>query len=271
MIRGLLHKTMREVWVATLLFGLGMLLFEALLGYVLGAFREELPGTVLQISFVRTIFEGLLGRELAAEFGPHMLAAVAWVHPVILAMVWAQAITFATRVPAGEVDRGTIDVLLGLPVPRWRVYVCESVVLATIGLGLVSAGTVGFLLGSQTSPPEHRIDPGRVVVAALNFYCLYLAVGGLTFLISSASDRKGRAMALAFGLVLASFLWNFLTQFWAPARETAFLSLMHYHRPAMVFQNGGWPIADMVILIVIGTTLWVLGGMVFARRDVCTV
>ncbi len=271
MIRGLLHKTLREVWVASLLFALGMLLFEALLANVIGAFHEELVGQVLQMSFVRRIFEGLLGTEMSAGFGPGMFAAVAWVHPVILALVWTQAITFATRIPAGEVDRGTIDVLLGWPVTRWQVYVCDSVVLATVGLGLVAAGVGGFLLGSLLTGLERRPHPGDILVVAVNFYCLYLAVAGLSCLISSASDRKGRAMALAYGLVLVSFFWNFLGQFWAPARDLAFLSLLHYHRPVAVLQGGAWPTTDLLILTAIALTTWLAGGFVFARRDVCTV
>ena len=78
-------------------------------------------------------------------------------------------------------------------------------------------------------------------------------------------------MALAYGLVLVSFFWNFLGQFWAPARDLALLSLLHYHRPVAVLQAGAWPTTDLLILTAIAVTTWLAGGFVFARRDVCTV
>jgi len=42
-----------------------------------------------------------------------------------------------------------------------------------------------------------------------NFFGVYLAVGGIAFLVSALSDRRGRAMAVVFAIVLASFLLNF--------------------------------------------------------------
>ena len=119
--------------------------------------------------------------------------------------------------------------------------------------------------------PENRADPGRIVIVAANFYCLYLAVGGLSFLISSLSDRRGRAVAAAFGIVLASFLLNFLAQFWTPAGKVGFLSILSYYKPVVVLRDASWPIADMFVLTLLGGVLWLAGGLLFTRRDICTV
>ena len=38
-----------------------------------------------------------------------------------------------------------------------------------------------------------------------------------------------------------------------------------------VLGNGAWPWRDMGVLLVSGGAMWLMGGMMFARRDLCTV
>jgi ABC-2 type transport system permease protein len=198
--------------------------------------------------------------------------AIAWVHPVVLAIIWTHVIVFCTRVPAGEIDRGTIDVLFGLPASRWRVYLAETTVLIVSVVFLVALGYLGHRLGMLTTEWEAKPALGPLVAVTVNFFCLYLAVGGLAFLVSAVSDRRGRAIGVIFAILLASFLLNFLAQFWRPAELVSFLSLLNYHQPLVVMKaDGGWPIGDMTVLLGFGAVTWLAGGIWFARRDLCTV
>jgi ABC-2 type transport system permease protein len=199
------------------------------------------------------------------------MSSIAWVHPVILAILWSHEITLCTRMPAGEVDRGTIDVLLGLPVSRWGVYLSESLVWIVAGLVVIGLGLLGSTFGYLTALSEARPPAGQTVVVVANLYCLYLAVGGLAFLISSLSDRRGRAVAAAFTVVVASFLLSFLAQYWEPAKSLSFLSMLHYYKPLLILREAAWPVTDMVTLAGCAAVLWLAGGVQFARRDICTV
>src|SRR5262249_39139303 len=100
---------------------------------------------------------------------------------------------------------------------------------------------------------------------------LYAAVGGLSWLVSSLSDRRGRAMTIVFLVLLALFLLNYLAPFWGPLEKIAFLSPLHYHRPVNVLGSGVWPWRDMGVLLTSGGAMWLAAGAVFARRDLCTV
>lgn len=271
MSRGLFAKSIREVWLATLLFSLGVLGFEAIVAYVLGEFHGDMAEQWAQVRFIQDFVKGLLGTDIGAGLDMATFAAIAWVHPVFLALVWAHEITLCTRIPAGEVDRGTIDVLLSLPVSRWRVYLCESAVWLATGAILITAAVVGFSVASLTIATEDRPTLGRLLIVAVNFYCLYVAVGGLSFLVSSVSSRRGRAIAVVFAIVLASFLLNFLAQLWAPAEKASVLSVLTYYRPVVALREAAWPIQDMLVLTLTGTTTWLLGAHLFTRRDICTV
>lgn len=272
MNRGLIIKTVRETWLSTLLFGLGLMGIEVALAHIIPAFlKQEVAGEWLQLEFVQNILKGLLGTEVAGAIGPGAFDAIPWVHPIVLTLIWAQEITFCTRVPAGEVDRGTIDVLLGLPVSRVQIYLCESTVWAASGLVLIILGLLGNRLGGWLVASESGSTPSQLVIVVANLYCLYLAVGGVTWLVSSLSDRRGPAVGITFAIVLASFLLNFLAQFWGFAKAVSFLSVLNYYRPLLILRDPSWPVADMLVLTLVGASAWVVGAMVFARRNVCTV
>ena len=104
-----------------------------------------------------------------------------------------------------------------------------------------------------------------------NLFGVYLAVGGSSLLISSLSDRRGRAVAVIFGLLLASFLLNFVAQYWPPAKPFAVLSVMNYYQPAQILQEGIFPAHDMALLLSVAGITWILGGEIMARRSICPV
>ena len=64
---------------------------------------------------------------------------------------------------------------------------------------------------------------------------------------------------------------NFLAQFWEPAQSASFLSVLNYYTPLLILRDSGWPVGDMAVLVGCAVVFWVAGGIVFARRDICTV
>ncbi len=271
MNRGLMLRAFRESWPTTLLLGLVLLGVETLLAFVLPKFGGELSQEWLQMDFARGIMQAMLGTELGARMGPQMFFSIAWVHPVMLALVWAHAIVSCTRVPAGEVDRGTVDVLLGLPVSRREVFSSETLIWLASGVAVLAAALAGNLVGSLALPAAQRPMLRDLLIILANLFCLYAAVGGFSWLISSLSDRRGRAMTIVFIVLLALFLLNYLAQFWDPLEKLVFLSPLHYHRPVKILGFGTWPWRDIAILLTSGGVLWIAGSIVFARRDLCTV
>ena len=270
MNRGLILKTLRETWPWTLLFALAVGGVEVLLAHILPTFFGEGSAAFLQFGFFRTILEGLLGTEVGSALGPEMVTSIAWVHPLVMTLIWAHAIWFCTRVPAGEVDRGTVDVLLSLPVSRTRLYVCESAVWAVAGLAVVTMALVGNLIGGRFAPPELRGTPRQLIVVVVNLFCLYLVVGSATLLVSALSDRRGRAVGAAIAFILLSTLVDSLAPFWEPAGRVAFLCITSYYWPLPILQGEPWPVADMLVLTAVAIGCWLGAAVVFVRRDLRT-
>jgi len=271
MNRGFIVKAALEMWPVTLLCGLLLFFVEAVLAYVLPTFEEQFANGVMQIRFVQTFVSAMLGIESTGDIGAEMLISFPWVHPVVLALVWTHALICCTRMPAGEIDRGTIDVLLTLPVTRWTVLRSETLVWLASGAVLIALGWLGNQVGNHfvkdVSPPP----PARMFLVLLNMYCMYVTVGCGAWLASALSDKRGPAITIVFLVLLGSFLLNFLAQFWSVADRLSFLGLLDYYRPLFIFRDGTVPWSNLAVLFGVSGLLWTAAGTVFSRRDICTV
>lgn len=270
MNRGLVTKSIRELWPTTVLVGLLVGMFEALIAIVLPRFQQQMSMQILEMPFVKRIVEGMLGTRVADQVGPELLWSIPWAHPVMLSLILAHAVICCTRLPAGEVDRGTIDITLGLPISRWQWMRTDGLVWLVSAMVVIALLVAGNKVGSAIAGSDHVLGLDESVILYINILGVYLAVGSGAWLISSLSDRRGKAMTLAFVLIVTSFLISYLEQFWEPARYAAWFSVLSYNRPLYVLRDGSWPVRDLCVLYGAAVVLWGSAAVVFTRRDLCT-
>lgn len=265
--RGILQKSFRESLPPTVIVAAAALIAQVLLVFGVSVVAADMGDQWAKIGFVRKIFQAILGTEITDGFTPATLGAIVWVHPIVLIIVLSHPIVTASRIPAGETDRGTIDVLATLPVSRWTLTVSDSLV-GTAGGGIVLLMLLcGNRLGIRLADAD-MVFPTRAIVATmLNFYVLYLAAAGIVRLFSSLLENRGRAIGVSLGLLVLSLLISFLAQFWPVAKSFSFLSVLEYYKPLEIASSGAWPVSDLVVLGVFAIVSWTAAGVAFQRRD----
>lgn len=268
---GLIRKTLRELLPTTILVAVGMFLVELLFARILPSFYQEMSESVLRLPFVQKIIPAALGLDPGQAVGPAMLMAIVWIHPVVLALVWTHAIWSGTRIPAGEIDRATIDVLLSMPVSRSEVFFVEAMIALACGAIVILTGLLGNIIGGWHMSTEMVGTVGERMWVCVNLWALYAAVYGMSAVSSSMSDRRGRAAGVVVSLVIAAFVVGFLSAYSPLLKKVLFLSILNYYRPLFVLQDSVRPIADILTLLVIGVVFWLAAAVVFARRDIRTV
>jgi ABC-2 type transport system permease protein len=109
---------------------------------------------------------------------------------------------------AGEEERGTIDLLLANPVPRWRVVAEKAAALAAgtlvIGMGIwlgVAAGAVGVGV---------ELDLGLVAQAIASAGLLGLALGAFAMALGSLTGARWLSVGVAMAIAVAAFFFNAL-------------------------------------------------------------
>lgn len=272
MFRGLIRKTWHEVWLMTTILGLALLGVNALLTRVVPRFLERggMDDMFERAPFAREMLAAMLGSEMGREIRYEAMQAILWVHPSVLTLLWTHAIVFCSRFPAAEVDRGTIDILLGLPVSRRKAFYSEVFVWAVCGLLLVLMALIGHRITASSMPDNTKPTMTQVAYILTNLYCVYFAVGGFAFLISANSDRRGRAIGVTIALLVASFLLSFVAPFWESLEAISWMSVIEYYRPAEILIENQFAYANVITLLAVGTTALVIGGEIVAHRSMCT-
>jgi ABC-type transport system involved in multi-copper enzyme maturation permease subunit len=270
-MKGLLRKIFLEIRWPVLFFSLGLTAIMSILTWVLPTILGDIDKFFDAVPLFKPLIAALLGVNPDSQFSAEMTQAFLWVHPTVLATIWGHEVMYCTRIPAGEIDRGTVDFLLGLPVSRWKLYLTETFGWLASGLIIICAGIFGHTCVAQKFASEMQPTPSATLMILCNLFSMYIAVGSIAFLVSSMSDHRNRATGIVFAILLVSFLLNFLAQFWQPAKPWAKLSVLEYYRPATVIQSGDFPAMNVGILLGIGIVCWTAAGITLSRRSICTV
>lgn len=266
-MRGLLEK----IWRESRALGAGacvtLWLVVTLLTLVLPPMQSGIQQFTVQMPGLKGALAGLLGVEVMERVSLSMLLGVIWVDPVVLSVVLGFVVTFCTRFPAAEMERGTIDILLSWPVSRSQIFLCETGFACVWGVALVASGWLGFLLGSRWLDASAWPVVQRAWLVAFNLLALYGAVAGMTSWLSAGSDRRGSASLAALSILAASYLLHFVSSVWTPAASLDRLSLFHYYQPGKVMLSGLMPVRDCLALMGFALLCWILAWRKLCQRD----
>jgi ABC-2 type transport system permease protein len=166
---------------------------------------------------------------------------------------------------AGAEERGTIDVLLGNPIPRWQLVVGNFVATAISTLGIVA------ILGLFTWVPAVLLDVDlsleKTEEATLNLWPLCTFFGGLALLCSAIFHRRVLAIAIPGFVLVATYFVNALGNSVEDLEDAQPLTVFHYYGSAI--EDGiDWSNFSGVTLAAL--VLVLLAVLAFRRRDIYT-
>lgn len=247
---------------------IGVLVLETLIVGVFTELADDLQTVLLGTAFIRRFVTTILGAEIGDQLSVTGMMAFGFAHPVLYALTWAFMITTVTRELVGQIERGTFDLVLTLPVSRLSVYNSVTVVWLAAIVALSVAPLLGTWAGHWFFDVKESADFVRLAVVSVNLFALNVAIGGGVMLASSVCNRRGIAIGVVLGMLLGSFVLNFLATLSQTARHVSALGVLHYYRPLVVIRESGWPWWDMSVLVGAGIICWVIGAWRFAIRDI---
>jgi ABC-2 type transport system permease protein len=181
-----------------------------------------------------------------------------------LALAFFPILTAAGAI-AGAEERGTIDVLLGNPIPRWQLVV-GSFAATALSL-LVILAITGLLTWGTAVLMDVDLTLESTAAAVLNMWPVCLFFGGLAMLCSAFFHRRALAIAIPAFLLFAMYLVDTI------GRASEDLEDL---RPASVFYYYGSAIEDGIDWVNFGGVTLVafvfvlLAVLAFQRRDIYT-
>jgi ABC-2 type transport system permease protein len=246
----------------------------------------------------KTIFEGpgrvmktLIGGENISLFRVTDAMSIGYVHPLTQTILCIWAIGRAAGAVAGELDRGTMELLLAQPVPRHRIILAHLLVdLVTIPILCLSLWAGNWLGIWFVSPHEvnpitgqegDAISPMIFWPALGNVSALLFAMSGFTMWLSARGRFRGRVLGAAVFITLLQFLTNLIGQLWEAVAPLRQLTVFYYYQPQQIILGHGWhvdvgmlwnygPLGSVnvaIVLAAVGVIGYALAFWIFCRRD----
>ena len=209
-----------------------------------------------------------LGEQFFARFSIDSAVAFGYAHPLVLVMMCFVAILIPARHLAGEIEGGTMELLLALPVRRPSIvlslWVSSAIVLWWLVMGCWVGTGIGFLIY-----PETRTIPFLDLAAiGVNLWLLTLAISSYALVIASFVREGGAATVRAAGLTVFFYFLNVTAVMWPTIQDLQPVSIFYYHQPQQIISEAS-PLT--VPGIVLGGIIILAVGIALrqmSRRDI---
>ena len=166
---------------------------------------------------------------------------------------------------AGEVERGTIDVVLSSPVPRWvfalSKYLGLLVPLLIIGFSCVLFSIAAGLIQGVELPVARFIYTG-VVMGMLGG--AFASVGVFFSVLWLSSQRAQIVLAV---IVIAQYVMDVVSKISDDWEFLGHYSLFHYYDTGLILEGFEWTWAPLIIYSAVAAVGLVATIVFFERRD----
>lgn len=248
--------------IGLLLFGFQILISAIVANTNIEGAIQELSGSL------PPFIKNFLTEELALGIGSRGLIVFAWNHPVVHAMLAAVIMTLASRAIAGEIEDGTLEIILAQPLSR-PVYLAAQIIFTFFVLvALISAMLIGVRLGLSIYGLQRVLSWPIFLPVALNLLSLEMAIYGVTLLLSSLWREAGRVVTITLLFVLISYLLQVVTRLWPAIQFLQHYTIFEYYSPQRMVLNEGISWGNIVVLLAVGFATGGAGWWRFMRRDV---
>ena len=173
---------------------------------------------------------------------------------------------------SGEIGRGTMDLILSLPVWRFSVMAVPAVVAAVGAAVLAASVWLGLAIALLCVRFPHSPPLGQFVPGAVNLFAMTFCFTGITTFISSWNRDRWRTISLAGGFFVVSLILKFVARMWPGGRWLGHLSFLSSFQPQELILSPSREVwAGLhydVTLLAIGLLSYAVAAAVFWWRDI---
>lgn len=181
-------------------------------------------------------------------------------------LILAFIISYAASTIAGEIEHGTIDILLSQPLSRAQLFLSKYVA----GFLMITCMTVVTIATPVFLAVLYGIDfplEGFVYVGILG-ELFSLSVFSLSLLFSSMLSVNGKALSVPLFIVLGMYALKIASELNESVQDIKYLSLFHYFDYNAALIDNTLPVFSVLVF----AGLSMLGGSIalfyFKRRDI---
>jgi ABC-2 type transport system permease protein len=270
MNRALWQKAFSDIWVQLLISCLILAGFSWLFLWLLSQFKGDAGGVLLKV--MPEFMKKLLGLPIAELATPKGWISIIFMHIVILLVCGGWAVGRGSDPICGEIGRGTMDLLVTLPIWRPTLIVIPAVAAAFGAVLLAASIILGIAIGLMTLGITKEISLAHFIPGAINLFSMIFCLTGITALLSSIIHDRWRTITIAVGFYLYSLIIETICRVWPGGAWLHYCNFLCTFKPQELIVLWGDSLRTQVIynavLLGIGLLCYAAGAAIFSRRDI---
>ena len=228
--------------------------------------NERVKALILYIDKLPSYFKTFIGGE-AVQYGNIAgLIAMGYQEPFVLLLYMLFAVGVPTALLAGEVQRGTMELILSRQTTKTQIYVCAGLITVIGMYALVVVMFLGTVAATNLYQFDQDVPLYNFFKLAINGGILASVVGGIA-LLAAACFTRGMAVSLTVAYLVVNYFIMIITQWWPRMKWLDPVTIFNYVDGGKIFSQPTWPLSDMCVLISLLVVSTVAGGIIWARRD----
>ena len=269
MNRALWRKAFFDVWVQLLISSLVLVGFSWIFLWLISLFKADVAFALIKA--LPEFIPRILGLPIAELVTPTGAISLVFVHVVTLLVCIGWAVGRGSDAICGEIGRGTMDLLVSLPVWRFTLIMVPAVV-ATLGAAVLIM--LGIALGLKTVHFPDEVLLVKFMPGAINLFLMIFCLTGITTLLSSISSDRWRTIAMTVGFYVAELVIESISRLWPAGAWLHYFSFLSVYQPQTLIllrsNSTGTQIIYNAVLLGIGLLCYTAGAVIFSRRDIPT-
>jgi ABC-2 type transport system permease protein len=219
------------------------------------------------LDLMPSIMKTALGGEALQMGNTAGLIAIGYQHPLVLVLYMLFAVRVPTGLLAGEVQKGTMELILSRPATKMQVYICASVLTLVGMFALVIVMFLGTVVGTNIYNFGEPIPLHLFFRIAVNGGLLASAVGAIALMAAAAFRQQNMAVGVTVAFLVANYFVEVISAWWPRMNFLQPATLFYYVNGVEIFTRPMWPLADIGVLTAILVIAAITGGVIWHRRD----
>lgn len=218
---------------------------------------EQLPENV-QAKFGD--FISMLTFEGAAAFGLN--------HPLVLVILSIGAITIPSRHIAGEVETGTLELVLSFPVKRIKLLLNLWTSAAVFLFFIILCALCSSLLSINIFHQLTNELFVKMLKIGCNLWLLFVFIMSLTMVLSSFEKEGNKVGIRVAGIALVFYLLHYLSSLWDAIQFTKPFNIFTYYQPGDLMTGQRSFLLHFMVLSSLILLCLLVSIYQFNRRDI---
>lgn len=228
--------------------------------------NERVRALLLYVEALPPFIKALMGGEVLEVANIAGLIAIGYQDPLVLLLYMLYAVGVPTGLLAGEIQKGTMELILSRQVTKMHVYIWAGLITIVGMYALVLVMFTGTVVATRIYEFYQEVPLYFFFKLAVVGGVLASTVGGIA-LLAAACFRRGTAVWVTVAYLVANYFVSIITDWWPRMAWMAPVSIFNYVDGPKIFENPGWPVGDMCVLLGVLAISTVLGGIIWYRRD----